>query len=187
MSAVEALRVAQQNGICFDIDGADLILDAEREPAPTVLEAIRRNKAKILTLLVADHRAWTAEDWQVFFNERAGIAEFDGGQNRVDAEAIAFECCIVEWLDHHPEYSHPDRCAWCGVPYRDGNAVVPFGVDSQGHTWLHPECWSDWCQDRRERAQRALKGMCLDISSETWSAKHTTGVPDAETGWQREN
>ena len=177
MSAVEVLRLAQENGIRLGVVGADLILDAAREPEPDVLEALRRNKAAIVALLGADRDEWSAKDWKAFYDERTGIAEFDGRQSRADAEAIAFECCIVEWLDRHPECSNPDRCAWCGEPYRDGNAVVPFGVDSGGHTWLHPECWSDWRQDRRERAQRALQGMCLDISSETCSVKHTTGVP----------
>ena len=77
MSAAEALRLAQENGIRIDIAGVDLILDAEREPAPAVLEALRRHKEEIVALLVADHDGWTAEDWQALFNERAGIAEFD--------------------------------------------------------------------------------------------------------------
>lgn len=44
------------------------------------------------------HEVWTAEDWQAFFDERAGIAEFDGGQSREQAEATAFECCVVEFI-----------------------------------------------------------------------------------------
>jgi len=63
MNAVEALRLAQENGIRLGIAGADLILDAEREPAPAVLEALRRYKEGIVALLVADHEDWTAEDW----------------------------------------------------------------------------------------------------------------------------
>lgn len=53
MTAVEALRMAQDNGICLSIAGADLILDADREPAPEVLEALRRHKAGVVTLLTA--------------------------------------------------------------------------------------------------------------------------------------
>lgn len=55
--------------------------------------------------------AWSQEDWQAFFNERAGIAEYEGGQDRRTAEASAMECCIVEWLNRHPEPSGSDRCA----------------------------------------------------------------------------
>jgi integrase len=47
MSAVEALRMAREDGIRLGVAGADLILDADREPAPRVLEALRRHKAGI--------------------------------------------------------------------------------------------------------------------------------------------
>ena len=46
-----------------------------------------------------------AEDWQVFFDERAGIIEFDGGLPRAEAEAQTFACRVVEWLNHNPERS----------------------------------------------------------------------------------
>jgi hypothetical protein len=166
MSAVEAIRMAQENGIRLGIAGADLILNAEREPAPAVLEAIRRHKEGIVALLVADHDAWTAEDWQAFFDERAGIAEFDGGQSREQAEAMAFECCVVEWLDRHPCRSDPGRCAACGKPDHEGHTVVPFGTESHGDAWLHPECWEGWHRERRHQAKRFLEGVCTGAQSE---------------------
>ena len=64
MSAVETLRMARECGVRFDVTGGDLILDADQEPATRVLDAIRRNKAGIITLLT--HRPegappeWTA-------------------------------------------------------------------------------------------------------------------------------
>lgn len=163
MSAVEVLRMAQENGIHLGIAGADLILDAEREPAPAVLEAITLHKAGIVALLAADYDAWTTEDWQAFFDERAGIAEFDGVQALEQAEARAFECCVVEWFNRHPCRSDPGRCAACGTPDRDGHAVVPFGTESHGHAWLHPECWNDWHRERRDGARRALAALGLEV------------------------
>jgi hypothetical protein len=65
-----------------------------------------------------DHRGraagdgWSAVDWLAFFDERAGIAEFDGGLPR--AEAQAFTCCVVEWLNRNPERSSPGYCLSCG-------------------------------------------------------------------------
>ena len=162
MSAIEVLRMAQENGVRLDVAGADLILEADREPEPRLLEAIMRHKAGIVALLTAANGGWTAADWRVFFNERAGVAEFDGGRNRGEAEAVAFECCIVEWLNRHPELSTPGRCTWCGMPGRDGHAVVPFGTANHGHTWLHPGCWNDWHRERRAKAERALAVMELD-------------------------
>ena len=38
-------------------------------------------------------------DWQAFYDERAGIAEFDGKVSRLKAEGLAYECCVVEWLN----------------------------------------------------------------------------------------
>ncbi len=95
MSAVEAIRLARENGVRLGVAGVDLILDADREPAPQVLEALRRHKAGIVALLTAAEGEWTAKDWRVFYEERVGIAEFDGGQTRAEAEARAFEHCVT--------------------------------------------------------------------------------------------
>ena len=71
MSAVEALRLARVNWVRLGVAGADLILDADREPAPRVLEALRRHKAGIVALLTAAQGDTSAEDWRAFFDERA--------------------------------------------------------------------------------------------------------------------
>lgn len=163
MSAVEVLQLAQDNGIRLGVAGADLILDAEREPESTVLEAIRRNKAEIVALLVANHDEWTAEDWKAFYDERAGIAEFDGGQPREQAEAMAFECCVVEWMNRHPCRTDPSRCAACAEPDREGHTVVPFGTERHGHAWLHPECWKEWHRERQAHARQALAAIGLPV------------------------
>ena len=159
MRAIEALRMARENGVRLGVAGADLILDADREPAPRVLDAIRRHKAGIVALLSAPGSDWSAEEWRVFYHERAGIAEFDGGQTRADAEALAFDGCIVEWLNRNPAPCDPERCAWCGEPDVSGSAVLPFGTETHGHTWLHPECWNDWHTARKVEAVMALSTM----------------------------
>jgi hypothetical protein len=50
-------------------------------------------------------------DWQVYFDERAGIAEFDGKLPRLDAEARAFACCVAEWLTRDPARRRADAVA----------------------------------------------------------------------------
>jgi hypothetical protein len=174
MSAVEALRLAQANGIRLGVAGADLILDAERKPERSVLEAIRRNKAEIVALLGADHDAWTVEDWKAFYDERAGIAEFDGGQSREQAQAMAFESCVVEWMNRHLCRTDPGRCAACGEPDREGRTVVPFGTESHGHAWLHPECWKEWHRERQAHARQALAATGLPVPQ-----RHPEGFPHA--------
>jgi len=161
MSANEAIRMAQVSGIRLGVEGTDLILDADLEPPDDVVSAIKRYKAEIVELIGASVDEWPAEEWRAFFDERAGIAEFDGGQTRAEAEAIAFDSCVVEWLNRHPVCSDPDSCAACSKPDRKGHAVVPFGTESHGHIWLHPECWNAWRQERREWAQQALVAVGL--------------------------
>jgi len=51
MRAIDVIRMAQQCGVRIGVEGDDLILDADREPAPQVLDAIRRHKANVVALL----------------------------------------------------------------------------------------------------------------------------------------
>jgi len=101
MNAAEALCMARENGVHVGIAGTDLILDADREPAPPVLETLRRHKADIVALLTVAESDWTAEDWQVFYDERAGIAEFDAGVPREWAEGFARLCT----MPRHPDFT----------------------------------------------------------------------------------
>ena len=113
MSAGAALMAARAAGIRLATDGDDLLLEAAAPPPAAVLDLLSRHKADIVRMLRPTEVGWSAADWQVFFDERASIAEFDGGLSRADAEAQAFGCCVIEWLDRHPEHSQdrPDRSA----------------------------------------------------------------------------
>ena len=75
--------MAHAAGVALSVDHDDLVLDAPSEPPSVVLDLLRQHKAGVVTLLQRGLRVrycrWSAEDWQLFFNERAGIAEFDGG------------------------------------------------------------------------------------------------------------
>jgi hypothetical protein len=99
MSAFEVLRAARAAGIELAVDGGALILEAPAPPAAELLERLRRHKTAIVELLQPRADGWSAEDWLAFFNERAAIAEFDGGLPRRRAEAQAFSECVAEWLN----------------------------------------------------------------------------------------
>ena len=73
---------------------------------------------------------------------------------------------MVEWLDRHFFRTEPGRCAACGEPDRDGHTVVPFGAESQGHTWLHPACRVGWNRYRRQQARQFLEGIGIRDQSE---------------------
>jgi hypothetical protein len=156
MSAIEALRAARALGVELTIEGSDLLLEAASEPPAAAVEALIRHKAEILKLLRRSKAVWSPDDWQLFFEERAAVAEFDGGLPRADAEVQASECCIVEWLNQNPTPSGAGRCAWCGQAETHHAVVLPFGTEPGTHTWLHAECWPAWQEARRSQAMQAL-------------------------------
>jgi len=164
MSAAEALKQARAAGIRVGIDGDDLALEASAPPPAEVLDLLARHKAGIVTLLRPGNDGWSGEDWREFFEERAGIAEFDGGLPRDQAEARAFSCCMGEWLHRNPARSPSGRCAHCGVseglllPY-----LTDYSVNYPGHTWLHQECSRAWHKARRAKAVSALVAMGIGI------------------------
>ena len=159
MSAHAALKLAQDNGVRVDVDGSDLILDAAQEPPSRVVDALRCHKSEIIELLREREDGWSAIDWNAYFDERAAIAEFNSDKSRIDAEAQAFECCIVEWLNRNPELSDAGGCAWCKGLDEDGHVVVPFENEAQGHIWLHFGCWLSWSNSRHVCAAEALEGF----------------------------
>ena len=104
MNAIEALKAARVAGIELALDGDDLVLSAASAPPTAVLNSLSRHKTEIAALLRLGHDGWSGEDWLAFFDERAGIAQFDGGLSRGEAEARAFQFCVVEWLNRNPVY-----------------------------------------------------------------------------------
>jgi len=160
MSAAEALKQARAAGIRVGTDGDFLELEAPAQPPPEVLDLLARYKTDILTLLRRCSDGWSAEDWLEFYEERSGIAEFDAGLPRAQAEAEAFSCCVGEWLRRNPVRSPPDRCEQCGTtdgllfPY-----LSDFSAKNPGYTWLHHECERAWHRARRDRATTALRDI----------------------------
>ncbi len=121
------------------------------EPVAQVAQVAQKNdKAGIAE--------WDAEDWRAFFDERASIAEHDGGLPRADAERQAFECCVVEWLWRNPPpASGLAWCAHCGQPLGEpGRDGLPYLNGYGGHVWMHAGCHGEWTAQRRAEAVAAL-------------------------------
>ncbi len=170
MSAPQALRAARAAGMELGIEGDNLLLEAASEPPAATLEALSRHKAEIIELLRPGRDGWSAEDWRLYFEERAAVAEFDGGLPRDKAEVQALECCIVEWLNRNPATAAPGHCAWCGRS--ESHAVLPYGTEPGKHAWLHRECWSEWQKMSRSQAHQALHRMGVgDYPAELAGAK----------------
>jgi hypothetical protein len=162
-AAFDILKCARQCGVEITAEGDRLKLRAPVQPPDELVTRIRSHKAEVAALVRRENEKWTAEDWHAFFDERAGHFEYEGGEPRSDAEARAFECCIVEWMNRYPCRTDPGRCAACGEPDREGHTVVPFGTEINGHTWLHPECWKEWHRERQAHARQALAAMGLPV------------------------
>ena len=165
MSALLTLRTARAAGLTFHVEGEHLILEAPSAPPADVLEAVSRHKAEILNLLRYDVARWSPEDWQVLFDERAGIAEYDGGLSRLDAEMYAFEDCVDHWLALHlPVAREQEHCLRCGTPVTDqvkASVVVTCVGGTMGR--LHDGCAPTWKNLRRWEARTALRWL-LDSS-----------------------
>ena len=156
MSAVAALKAARAAGVHLGIDGDHLVLKAASAPPTAVLDALSWHKAEIVALLRPGRDGWSAEDWQVYFDERAGIAEFDGRLSRAEAEARAFECCLSEWLNRNPVCSSPGHCLECGGREHEWDKLLPYGNEPAGHAWLHSRCWETWHAKREAKAIATL-------------------------------
>ena len=72
------------------------------------------------------------------------------------AEAQAFECCVVEWLNRNPVCSPPGRCLGCGGGEDTHDKLLPYGTEQTGHAWLHSRCWEAWHANRKAKAVAVL-------------------------------
>jgi hypothetical protein len=119
-----------------------------------------------VALLSREREGWSGEDWHAFFDERAGIAEFDAGLPREQAEPRAYACCVTEWLNRNPVCSSPNRCTRCCEVGHVRDPLLPFGTERTGHAWLHSCCWSAWSTARHAEAAAALEAMGIATCAE---------------------
>jgi hypothetical protein len=159
MTAALALKSARAIGIRVRVDGDDLELEAPAPPPQAVLDLLSQHKADVLRLLRPANDGWSPEDWQVFFDERAAILEFDGRVPRAEAEARAFAYCVTQWINRNPTPSPSGRCLACGGGERTADPLLPFGTDTSGHAWVHRACWPAWHRARKDEAIAALASM----------------------------
>ena len=156
MSALTALKAARACGVRVETDGNKLSLRAATAPPPDVVALLSTHKSEVIALLKPRADGRSAEDWLAFFDERAGIAEVDGGLPRDEAEARAYEWCLVEWLNRNWVRSPAGRCLHCGEIEHAHDPLLPFGAERLGHAWVHSNCWSAWQANRKAQAIESL-------------------------------
>ena len=157
MSAFKALDAAWAAGIEVRLDGDQLELSASREPSPELLDMLRRHKLSIVAILDPG-QPWGPDDWLAYFDERAGIAEYDGGLPRAEAEKRAYDYCISECLGRTAVMSAPGLCPVCGRLDGPNDPLLAIGIVG-GQTWLHLGCVNVWSGTRRAEAVAALDAM----------------------------
>jgi len=153
VSAVEALRAAQDAGVQITVDGDRLSLSADAKPPPAVLDLLTKYKAEVIAYLNSAGGCWDIEDWITYYGERAGIAEFDEELSQAQAMAYAYECCIGEWLVRNA------ICIVCGLIATSYDPVIPIGTDTMGYASIHSGCWRDSHAAGLRKARAALKQM----------------------------
>lgn len=157
MSAIRALEAAHAAGLAVRIEGQNLRLEAIAEPPRAVLDALRSYKTDILDLLRRTHGGWTVYEWQTYFDERAGIAEFERSYTRYDAELVAFEDCVDLLLAQDLfEGRAPGACIHCGKAASADSTAVLDVVSSNGTGLLHTACAPKWKILRRVKARTSL-------------------------------
>jgi hypothetical protein len=164
-----AMREARAAGVQVAIDGDALTLEASAAPPPAVIESLSRYKAEIIALLRPADDGWSALDWWTFFRERARMAAVHG-LTGIEAEARAFDCCVVEWLNRNPVRSPPSRCLGCDQAEHSCAPLLPFGIESSGHAWLHSRCWPAWHAGRQVAAADDLAKLGIERPASLYRA-----------------
>lgn len=101
---------------------------------------------------------WSAADWVAFWEERAAIAEFDGGLTRAAAETVASDAFIARWLAVTPPApGAPETCAACAKPAGPIDSLpVLIAGDVRS---VHPGCARNFFERRQAQAHAALAAI----------------------------
>jgi hypothetical protein len=165
IAARQLLNELRRREITIVIQGEKLGLTASKAPPERLVQALKEQRDELAFLLTPDRSGWTPEDWRAYFEERAGVRQFEGGAERAEAEHLAFQDCVTEWLTRNPEGNKPTTCAACGLDDKANEPLVPFGGYPFGHSWLHHACWQPWYEERKQKAKSFLmRALTMQIT-----------------------
>lgn len=153
-------------GISIECRGDQLVIDGPVNLVNADLIArLKDLKSQIIAHMRPGSTTWTKDDWLAYYEERAYVAEHGGSFSRPTAEQIAFESCIVAWLNRNPVRSSVGRCLGCGESEQALDKLLPFGTEPKGLAWLHSRCWPAWHAGRKAEAISALAAMGINEPS----------------------
>jgi hypothetical protein len=127
------------------------------DPVPDdLLSRLRAAKADVMDA-IRQPRSWRVQDWRDYYDERAAIVEHDAAKPRMEAQAVAFEHCIVKWLALNPPVDRgPDACCFCGN-HAGAHALVVLAGDGSLHRIVHARCHTPMRAKRRAEAATAIR------------------------------
>ena len=145
--------------------GGHLEVSAPAALPSNLVNDLRQHKSGVMEHLTHRPRQWTGEDFRDFYEERAGVLEYDGKLSRPEAERQAFEGTLIQWINvTAPPNLDDDHCAQCGAPVgRIGNDAVPVLAGGGGHVWLHHGCHTAWMARRKREAAETLRAMGIAL------------------------
>ena len=103
-----------------------------------------------LSLEALDDPAADAHRWLRKFEDRTIVVQRVRNLPQAEAERVAYDIVVVDFLNATRPDTDPNRCAWCRQPETPSNILLPFGVST--HVWLHDLCWTPWREGRRAQA-----------------------------------
>ena len=160
MNAVELLKATRAEGVAVSRQGGKLVLEWRKSPPGTALvENLRRHKAEILLLTRNKPPSWLTEDWLAYFDERAGIAEFDGGFPRIEAGALRLPglrrpLAVI----NPPVIDHAQQCLQCELAVECDDKISAAGAAGK-RGMLHAKCADKWKVSRVIHARRQLSWL----------------------------
>ena len=112
---------------------------------------------------VTDRPTIREAPWIKDYIERIGKASTRDEWNRCAADAV-FKVLFgdparpgeIVTGNRNPVRSAPGRCLGCGAAEHPHDPLLPFGIESAGHAWLHSRCWRAWADGRKAEAISAL-------------------------------
>ena len=111
-----------------------------------------------LSLEALDDPGADAHRWLRKFEDRTIVVQRVRNLPQAEAERVAYDIVVVDFLNAtHPD-TDPNSCACCGRAETPSNILLPIGVGAR-HAWLHDYCWADWREGRHAEAITMLAGM----------------------------
>ncbi len=185
MSARALLLDLTRQGVVLEVRGGRLVVEGPSQPlTDTCVERLRALKGELIRILDLSGTArWDADDYQAFFDERAGVLEFEAGLACVEAERRAFSEIAQQWLSQNPAPATFPRggCVHCLDDDQRGNPLLPV-LAAGGHTFLHDRCLDAWRTFRREQAETALRQLGVGQAAKQPDQPQDTGVPCDNNG-----